>query len=243
MTPPPNFNRLANLYRWMEWFTFGPWLCRSRLAFLPELAACRHALVLGDGDGRFTARLLRANSTIRIEAVDASPAMLKALVRNAGPNACRVRIHCADARLWETPYLSGDLPGNPPYDLVATHFFLDCLTTQEIRSLAMRLRRSVSPSASWLVSEFAAPLGWFGRMVASPIVWMLYRLFGALTGLAARSLPDHRTALLESGFALQKRRKWLGGLLASELWSFTDGESPGTHSQSRSTPIEMLQTC
>ncbi len=31
MNPPPNFNPLARLYRWMEYFTFGPLLSRTRM--------------------------------------------------------------------------------------------------------------------------------------------------------------------------------------------------------------------
>ena len=57
----PNFNGVAHFYRWMELVTFGPWLQRCRCAFLGELAGCRRAAVLGDGDGRFSAQLLRVN--------------------------------------------------------------------------------------------------------------------------------------------------------------------------------------
>src|SRR6185437_1080687 len=57
----PKFDRLARVYRWMEWLSFGPYLSRCRRAFLPQLRDARRALVLGDGDGRFTAALLRRN--------------------------------------------------------------------------------------------------------------------------------------------------------------------------------------
>jgi hypothetical protein len=221
MNPPPNFNRLAGLYRWMELFTFGPWLWWCRCAFLGELRACRQAIVLGDGDGRFTARLLAANPSVQIDAVDASPAMLDALLRRAGPHAVRLRIHLADARHWQP---AAPL-GNSSYDLIVTHFFLDCFTTGEVQSLAAGLRGAVSPSALWLVSEFAVPAGWFGRLVARPVVWGLYRAFGWLTGLAVRDLPDYRSVLLESGFTLLNRRAWLAGLLVSELWSASQAHS------------------
>lgn len=217
MNPPPNFNRLAGIYRWMEFASFGPWLGWCRCAFLGELGGCRRALVLGDGDGRFTARLLRAIPNLQIDAVDASPAMLQALVRRAGPHAARVRTHCSDARLWQ-PALP-PCEALQPYDLVVTHFILDCLTTQEVQSLAARMRGAVSPSALWLVSEFAIPPGWFGWLVARPVVGALYFTFGRLTGLRLRSLPDHPTALRAAGFTLKQRRTSLGGLLASELWS------------------------
>ena len=206
----PNFDRLAKIYRWMELFTFGPFLSRCRETFLSELVPVRRAVVLGDGDGRFTSELLRMNSQVRIDAVDASPAMLHALLRRAGRNASRVSIHCADTRNWQ--------PANPPYDLVVSHFFLDCLTTKEVRALAVKLHGAVSPSAMWIVSEFAIPHSWFGRWIARPLVWLLYREFGLLTGLKIRSLPDHQAAMRSGGFTLTRRQCWLRGLLVSEMW-------------------------
>jgi hypothetical protein len=70
----------------------------------------------------------------------------------------------------------------------------------------------------WIISEFAVPEGWFGRIVAGPLVWLLYRAFGVLTGLRIRSLPDHHAALRDSGFALARQRSRLRGTLASEMW-------------------------
>jgi SAM-dependent methyltransferase len=225
MNPPPNFDRLARPYRWMELATFGPWLGRCRRAFLAETANRRHALILGDGDGRFTARLLAENSIIEIDAVDVSPAMLKALTRRAGRNVARVRTHLAEARQWR-PDLSPDVVAkNQPYDLIVTHFFLDCLTTEEVQSLASELRRAVAPSALWLVSEFAVPAGWFGRMLARPLISGLYLAFGWLTGLTVRTLPDYRSALGAAGFILLQRRTWLAGLLTAELWTSSQNDA------------------
>jgi SAM-dependent methyltransferase len=221
MNPPPNFNRLAGFYRWMELASFGPWLWRARCAFLGDLGACRHALVLGDGDGRFTALLLGANPAVWIDAVDASPAMLQSLLRRAGSHAVRVRIQRADVRSWQPSGPPGDWPEDRPIDLIATHFFLDCLTTGEVQSLAEKLRGVVSTSALLVISEFAIPSGWFGWLLARPAVWGLYRAFGWLTGLTVRTLPDYGAALRQAGFTLIKRRTWLGGLLVSELWSPT----------------------
>jgi len=210
----PNFDRLAKPYRWMEFLTFGPFLWWCRCTYLSELGACSRALVLGCGDGRFSARLLNESQTIHIDAVDASSAMLHALEQRAGSNAVRVRIQLADVRNWQPPFPIVA----PPYDLIVTHFLLDCLTTEEVQNLATRLRHNATPSALWLVSEFAVPSNWFGRLVARPLVGALYLIFGQLTGLNLRSLPDHPTALKAAGFALDKRRTRLGGLLASELW-------------------------
>ena len=208
---PPDFSSLAPFYRWMEMASFGPFLQRCRCAFINALADRRHALVLGDGDGRFTARLLRANSQIQIEAVDASLAMLDELRRRAIPSANRVRTTCADARYWQ--------PASPPYDLVVTHFFLDCLTTAEVQSLANKMRAAVAPNAQWLISEFAS---------SRRLVWQVHRASTSAHSLlgfrlahrtqSPRTCPTIELPCAEPASNLLQERRWLGGLLVSELW-------------------------
>ena len=207
----PNFDRLAGAYRWMEWFSFGPLLQRCRCAFLQEMKTARRALVLGDGDGRFTAALLRANSEVRVDAVDASPAMLRALVRGAGPDADRVRTIAADLRGWRPE-------GTAAYDLIASHFFLDCLAGDEVEALAAAVSPHLTAGAQWFVSDFAIPEGFAGRLAGRLLVGFLYLAFGLLTGLRIRRLPDHAEALRRAGFLPARRREMLFGLLFSEAW-------------------------
>jgi hypothetical protein len=211
VNPPPNFDPLAKPYRWLEYLTFGSFLQRTRTHFLNELTPCRQALVLGDGDGRFTAQLLRINSQVQIHAVDASAKMLAALQKSAGPNANRVITEAADLRHWQ----SG---ANHPYDLIATHFVLDCLTTEEIADLARRLAPSITPNAQWLISDFAIPPTRFGYLLAAPLIAFLYASFRLLTGLHLARLPDHQSALEKSGWTLQSHHPCLNGLLISQLW-------------------------
>lgn len=208
-TRTPDFDRLAPLYRWLEWFSFGPFLGQCRRAFLAEMQDRRTALIIGDGDGRFTARLLKENSSIIVDAVDASAAMLAELERRTRPHALRVQTHCIDARRY--------LPRHA-CDLFVTHFFLDCLSTAEVAQLALRIRDHAAIGSIWVISEFAIPEGWIGRAAARTLVSALYWAFGCLTGLRVRRLPDHRMALAQAGFTLLQRRTRLGGLLVSELW-------------------------
>ena len=207
----PNFDSLASVYRWVEWLSFGPFLWWCRCAFLNEMRGRHRALVIGDGDGRFSARLLAKDGSIYADAVDASALMLRALTCRAGGAEGRLLTICADARAWQPRPASS-------YDLVVTHFFLDCLATEEIGALARRVRGAIEPDAIWVVSEFAIPETWFGRWFARPLVCALYWAFGLLTGLEQRRLPAHQAALREGGFVLAQRRTLLGGLLASEIW-------------------------
>ena len=156
MNQPPNFNPLARPYCWIEWFSFGPWLSLTRRTFLAKATHARRALVLGDGDGRFTAHLLRTNPTIEVDAVDSSSAMLQELRRRAGPHVGRVRVHLADARTWQAPVPVLFHSCDQPYDLIATHFFLDCLTEPEVRRVAAGISRAAGMVRSlpvpWSVS-------------------------------------------------------------------------------------------
>jgi SAM-dependent methyltransferase len=206
----PNFDRIARPYRWLEYFSFGPMLERCRFYRLSQLADSRRALVLGDGDGRFLARLLRKNSRILIDSVDLSPEMLQVLCGRVADASAqdRVTVHCANA--------SEFIP-TAAYDLVVTHFFLDCFTTDELRVLASRIRCCLTPNASWVLSEFATPSGPMS-LPARFIVWALYAAFGLVTGLEVRRLPDYSAALSGAGLLLSERRHWLGGLVVSELW-------------------------
>lgn len=222
--PTANFDRLVRAYRWMEWVSFGPllWICRC--TFLNEMQSARRALVIGDGDGRFTSRLLATNRAVRVDAIDSSAAMLRTLTHRAAANADRLRILCLDARDWRARRAAVPAKEKMPaqYDLIVTHFFLDCLTTDEVRALAEEVATAAAPGALWIVSEFAVPQGWFGRLVAQPLIAFLYAAFGLLTGLRVRRLPNHVEALRSAGFICIGTKSRLGGLLVSELWHSTN---------------------
>lgn len=206
-----NFDPLARPYRCLEYATFGRALQRCRFHFLPALTGARRALVLGDGDGRFLARLLRANPELEADVVDCSPAMLRLLHARLRPeDRQRVALHQADAREFAPP--------RTHYDLVAAHFFFDCLFQSELNALVERIAPRLAPGACWVVSEFAKPRGRVGSVLGPGVVSGLYGAFGLLTGLRVRSLPNHGAEMEASGFQLLTEQQWLRGLLVSQLW-------------------------
>ena len=211
---PANFDALARVYAPLEHLSFGRALARRRACFLsdPRLGEPRSALVLGDGDGRFTAQALAQHPALALTALDSSAAMLGVLerrVRRASPSA-NLALHHADARSWQPPQAG--------YQLVAAHFFFDCFTTEELSAMVARFAPSVAPHASWLVSDFAVPTHRLWGRLANVVVRSLYLAQAALTGSKIRRLPDHAPALRAAGFALIDSKTALGGLLRSELW-------------------------
>ncbi len=211
---PANFDPIARPYRWLEYLTFGPFLERCRFHFLSRLSTHRRALILGDGDGRFTARLLATNPQITIDAVDSSATMLDLLterVTQLGPAARqRLRILHSDALAFA--------PEGGPYDLVVTHFFLDCLSEDDLNLLLAKIHPQLAAGATWLVSEFAIPQAQPARNIARVVIAILYRTFHILTGLKTQRMPDYASVLRRNGFALNDRKSFLSGLLTTELW-------------------------
>jgi ubiquinone/menaquinone biosynthesis C-methylase UbiE len=212
--PTPDFDRIAHAYRWMEYLSFGRRLERCRFHFLPHLHQQQQALVLGDGDGRFLSRLLLQNPLLTADAVDSSPVMLALLQQRcatASPQSNqRLALHTADIRHFTPP--------RSQYDLVVTHFFLDCLSDAEIAPLAHCIRQHTAQQAVWLVSEFSIPAKRILRLPARLLIRSLYFAFRWLTGLEAGHLPNHSAALQAAGFLCKARQPHLGGLLVSELW-------------------------
>ena len=194
-----NCDRIARWYRWLEYAGFGRALERRREAFLSDVANARRVLVLGDGDGRALAALLAAAPNAHIDYVDVSARMLQLARQRAG--SVRATYHHGDA-------LTAPLP-TAEYDLIVTHFFLDCLDEEDQARLVARVTRAAAPQARWLVSEFRKP---------GLLVGLLYLFFRAATGLRTRRLVDHHPLFQHSGFRLARSESAWRGLLASELW-------------------------
>lgn len=213
MTPAPvNFDRVARGYRALEFLAFGRDLERARFAFLDELAGCRSLLVLGEGDGRCLARLVRAAPHATITCVDSSAAMLaRAQARLAGdPARARVSFIHADALAFPIAPAA--------YDGLVTLFFLDCFDAATAASLVPRLAHSLRPSARWLYADFALPPRGFARLRAR--VWLagLYTFFRWRTGLHTRALPPAEALIRAAGFAPAAALTLQCGLLRSVLF-------------------------
>jgi ubiquinone/menaquinone biosynthesis C-methylase UbiE len=214
-----NFDPVARLYRWLEYLSFGPWLVRCRNAQLAHLTGARHALLLGDGDGRFLLQLLAVNPGLRADVVDSSRSMLTILDRRVRPSGGeKIRLHLADALQWEPTGAIGTIC---QYDLIVSHFFLDCFFPHQLEQLFDRILPHARPGAQWVVSEFAVPRNPLTAFLARGIIASLYRVFRLLTGLPVRALPDYAGHMVSRGLVLSHERRFLAGLLRSELWTLS----------------------
>lgn len=218
MSGTADFDPIARPYRTLEHLTLGRKLEQTRLHFLPRLHTAKTALVLGDGDGRFLAELLAVNPQLEATAIDGSAAMLELLRRRCEAYAPRLRTIRTDA----LDYMP---PADSSYDLVVSHFFLDCFTDSQIDTLAAHLAPALRPGTLWLLSDFRIPSGGM-HLPAQVFVRSLYFGFRILTGLRTTRLPDHTAILSAAGFRRIEQQMFLAGILTTELWQLPSQTEP-----------------
>ncbi len=213
MTPPsqPNFDRIATIYRWGEYLSLGPLLQRTRTRLLDQLRNPRHALVLGDGDGRFLEQLLlrypQCNFAV---AADISAAMLDKLQRR-----CLYSVPHAASRLTTLQRSALEIDPPPFTDLIVTHFLFDCFSQPDVDALAARIASQLAPGTLWLVSDFALPDSQLLRPFARLAIASLpRRLPGCSPVWRINQLPDPQSALHRNGMRRIARSTLLGGLLS-----------------------------
>lgn len=209
-----SFDTLAPWYRSMEAVTAGGILQRCRTTFLAQAKECRCALLLGEGPGRFLVELLRVNPYVTVTCVEQSPRMIEEArreLKRSGLDAARVRFEPCDILNWR--------PERVEFDLVVTHFFLDCFQRRELEELVAIVASSTTADAVWLLADFRLPATGWQRWRARAVLTLLYAFFRVTTGLSASRLTPPDEFLEGAGFRLAGRRLVNCGLTHSDLWS------------------------
>lgn len=203
-----SFDRVAPFYRPLETLVFGAQLQRARLAFLPEIGSPRRVLIVGEGDGRFLAEFVRQHPGAAVECVDASTRMIaRARARLGGGGVQFIRADIGNFALVEGRY-----------DLIVTHFFLDCFADDPLREIIEKLARAATRDATWLLADFRVPESGWPRLQARLLIGAMYRFFRRASGLATDRLVDPSPLLLSAGFTRRRQLLTRGGMIKTELW-------------------------
>ncbi len=203
---------IASSYRTLEYLAFGGRLHRHRVRYLEAAAQARNALVLGDGDGRFSERLITRHPGLNIDSIELSRKMI-AVCKHRSAACSNLNLVHGDART--IPF-----PGNQ-YDLIATHFFLDCFSSTDVEQLVRKIAAHSVPNALWLISDFRKPPSGWRAVHAEAWLRTMYFFFRLATGLSTRSLPNHREILPRNGFSLLTQYASMGDFVCSELWQYS----------------------
>jgi ubiquinone/menaquinone biosynthesis C-methylase UbiE len=208
-----SFDRLARHYRWMEYVLAGSKLQRCRTAFLNRVLDTRHALIVGEGNGGFLSAFLKANPSAQVTCVDGSARMLECArlrLRREGTFPDHVAFIHSDILAWTPP--------RAQFDLLVTHFFLDCFRPEQLEVILNRLGAAAVPESYWLISDFREPSVGLAKWRARSILSLMYFFFRCVTHLPAKRLTAPDALLERNGFALQSRLLSEWGLLHADLW-------------------------
>jgi len=211
------FDRIAPYFDWMERLCASGLMQRCRTAQIHRTKNCRHALLAGEGHGRFLEALLLANPEIHVTSVEWSRKMIdysRHRLTRRGLDLSRVTFQHAnllDCKLPETQF-----------DLIVTHFFLDCLKPAQIKRVVRSMADRSAPDAIWLLADFCIPecAGW-RRWRAIGIVTSLYLFFRLTLNLPARGLTPPDRFLRACDFELHDRKLMSCGLMHSDFWQRT----------------------
>jgi|MDTC01.1.fsa_nt_gb ubiquinone/menaquinone biosynthesis C-methylase UbiE len=209
-----SFDRIAPWYRWLETLRFGGLLQEARVAILHQwqAPAPKNVLVLGDGDGRFTAAARERWPEASITLVDASTQMMRLARASMSPSEINTHFVVTPVETF-----LGEEIGDQRFDLLVSHFFLDCFHEETLERMLARLASLLDARGCWLVTDFQ-PNGTPWQRFQ---VWLMYRFFRALTDIEARTLPSISDHLRQTGLTESQSARWVGGWIRSDLWRTT----------------------
>jgi len=170
-------------------------------------------VIMGEGNGRFLLSCRRALTSAHITCVDASLRMLQlaqARLIEEGLSLRGIEFVHADALRWK--------PRRDSFDLIVTHFFLDCFRADQLEQLIGTIAAAAALKAEWLIADFQVPDAGWRRLRARAVHLLMYALFRVVAGLPAKTLICPDPFLVANGFMLQSRRLSEWGLLHTDRW-------------------------
>lgn len=204
-----DYSKVALFYKWIERAVFGGKLQRARVALLSQLISEIHdecdtrVLVVGDGDGRFCAELLKRTSRLRVDYVDCSEGMVRLAKKSVG-DSDRVAWCCEDLR-------SLDGAG---YDAVVAHFLLDGFEGDERKAVLRGLLKKVKAGGVFHMSDFDPVAKVWGQT----LVRAMQVFFAVSAGLPFVQVVRDDAEVEASGGIKMSEKCWQKGWIYTQLW-------------------------
>lgn len=204
-----DYTRVAGAYRWLEVLVFSSTLQKARLSYLDALlqnlieVESPSIAVVGDGDGRFLAELLKCEQDFKIDYIDCSSGMLRVAQKRAGHDP-RVTWHCEQF----------EKGVQKSYDAIACHFVLDGFDCEHRHRFVGVMSASLNPSGILLVSDFDSR----AHRKAAALVFCMQCFFHIFTGVpfAEVSRPDEM--FIECEMTKVGETEWWKGAIFSQIW-------------------------
>lgn len=208
-----NFDSIAAWYQWAERGVFGNKLQRARLLHLNAVETLEvgdRVLIVGDGDGRFTEQIFKRRVDLEIHFVEHSQSMIFEAQARVGKSVDLIKWHHCDVRDFD----------KGGYDMIVTHFFLDCFNEAELKVIITHLVRKLNARGAWIVTDFSDMNHWTAKL----LIRSMYLFFRLVSGLKPKKLVSPTLFLENHGMREVAKANLLYGFLYSTLWKLSDGE-------------------
>ena len=210
--PDSGFHRVAYFYDRLARLIYGDALEQAQAALLPYLPPQGRVLVIGGGSGWLLEQLLKTGKQLDVLYLDAAPAMLQRAEQRylnfRQPHQCRVTFRLGTEQT---------LQPQEQFDAIYTPFLLDLFPPHRLHQLMERLTAALTPTGSWLFTDFwpqqQPPPRWQKLLIRG-----MYAFFGAVSGVKAQQLPDYALHFSMLGFQEIYSRSFFKGMVQAKVF-------------------------
>jgi tRNA (cmo5U34)-methyltransferase len=205
MRKKKGFDFLAPVYDRLAQFVFGKSITDTQTCFLETIPPHARVLILGGGTGWLLKKLEACNSSCVIWYVENSFGMMK-----------KARLHRVKNLVHFIEGTEEAIPIDLKFDVVITNFYLDLFADETLKCVIDRINTHVTPSSTWLVSEFIKGSTWWHH-------WMLkvmYLFFRNVCDIEANQLPEWQKQLGNQGWEVVSSKPFYHGFIHSTVWHY-----------------------
>lgn len=203
-----DFSILAPIYDFLGTIVFWGALHKSQIHFLDRLPKSPKVLIVGGGTGRFLIDLLKSGKVEEVDYIDISPGMIAKARKKVG----------VLGKLEQVQFLCGGMESIPSekYDLICTHYILDCFNEEELLELVPKFKEVLRESGMLHFSDFY--LDSSSSILRRSFVGFLYFFFRILCGLKTKNLPGFKKLFEKFGFKEEAEEYLFCRLLRTALY-------------------------
>ena len=204
-----NFSWLAPFYDTLGAIAFNGNLHRSQAHLLahypPQLD---RVLIIGGGTGKFLIELLKKVTVNKLIYLDVSPGMIRQAQKKVAkifPQQTSIEFICGS--LQDIPELE--------YDLIITHYFLDCFPEKEFIETSQVLKGKLAIDGYWSMVDFCTTHS--ASRSKKMVVKALYKFFQLTCRLNCQDLANF-DPWFEQNLEVIEQQNFCRGLLKASLY-------------------------
>jgi len=203
-----DFSSLSSIYDVLGLLMFQGSLHSSQVYFFDKMPKIKKALILGGGTGKFLVDLLNSVLVEKVIYVDISPGM----IAKAKDKVRKLKLEN------KVEFICGGFESIPvgQYDLICTHYFLDCFEEEHIVEMLQVLKKSLSENGVWHFTDFYLDSG--SSFLRKKFVAFLYFFFRTSCGLKVDKLANFKKVFKNTGFKRIEEKYFRRRLLRTALY-------------------------